>query len=799
MFPCYTFSRLRKKKMKRTLLGLLIIALLAFLFSCNQPEADLTGDITVIFNNSTRAVDSSISMETASYEISFSGPNGEKETSTVGKDTTSVSKKGLAAGTWTITVNAINSGSYPIGRGTATVEVKAGKTTTANITVKEVEGDGILSVTINGDNPNNSTYTLNVFKNDNGTDSLVKTQQFSSVNDVLKAEVVLTNGYYIIQITSSTTSEQCPIPEAVRIVYGHTTSASYTISQGEGAVSISVNNLIAASPELNLSFSSTSPHVGDDIKVTATGMSSSDFKYEWYVDNTKVTGETSSITLSNLDLTGDYTVSCIVRDTKSSLVWSVTKVLTVYDESYKPQTITVNGDVEFYLVGDVVIPLDTYAIIKKTANGEEINRAWHFIKTFSEATEIYCELTGAEGYSYYFEEKYLSDKNRTLIYVVIDKELESFGYLHVTAENNMGEYLDPYEQMYRGNMIGDDYYIPVMLYGNDRTIKIACGTYSLSGLMGSNTPFLYPKFNQSKITVTEGQTTELGYAVNHSIYSISSSEFEEGDNYDVELTYNGAIIRRISQFTVSDGKLVIPVSCSLQYDTIVIFSSEKDKYLKITEIAAAGETKEYSSIGDLEYEKKTTTIPAGRIKITCKSDGLPPRDIDYVFYRLTDSSDKILAKGSLSISETTLNLSSDAQISIADPLNLGFSSEVTTTAKTDDSGAYTLVELKFKETTEDFGTLIVNYSIPEGVELSSSNTGFTDFTLKETGVRYAIYMSSAESMSFTVPAGTYTRNGYRNVTDTSGKSYVPTVNCDNFTVKKGESTTITVTLVEQQN
>ena len=780
--------------MRKALFSFVSILLLVFLSSCSLQET-MYGDITVVFDSQTRAIDSNISMKTNSYKITFSGPNGESESSTVDGKTTSVSRKGLAVGEWTITVEAVNSDSVVIGSGSAKVEVKKGTTTTANITVTELEGEGTLSVTIYGDNPNSSTYTLEVYKNDNGTDSLVESQKFSSADSVLKAEVTLPNGYYIIKVVSSTASEQCPVPETVRIVKGDTVSASYTIREGEGSISITVNNLVSPSPALGLSFSSSIPHVGDSITVTATGMGDGNYKYEWYLDGTKETGDASSITLSNLTTAGDYSVSCIVRDTESSLTWSVSKTLTVYDASYKPQTITVNGEVEFYLVSDVAVSQKLITCIKQKQDNQEISIDRHFITTFSSETELYCELSGIDGYSYYFEKKYLSDKNRTLVYIVIDKELENYGYVHVNAFDT-GDFWDPYLSEHQGTLIdAEKKYIPVLPYGDSRTIKLECGTYRTYGNCGMGTRFLYARFAQTEFTVSEGSTVELYYKENYGIYTIKSSSFVEGDYYTVGLMKDGIAVDRTHLYRVTDGKLLIPVTYySSEYDSLVIYNENKDEYFKIDEALSAGTSKEYNiTFSNMEYETKSCTVPAGRIKVKCEVNGLVPISLFDIYYRLTDSAGVCKKVDPLSLTESTFSLSSDTYVSVADPLNLGYKVEATTSSEEDENGAYTLLTFELSENAEDCGTLVVNYSVPD--EVSSVNCWLW-LVLSETGVRYRLIMEQTSTKTFAVRAGNYQKTGMCYMIDASGKQYKPTLDKESFTVEKGGTTTVNVTLVE---
>ena len=773
-----------------TVFTLAFVLALSLLVSCNQEMGNGTGSINIIFNNTAKALEPTISLSTYRYQVLLSGPNGETEELTLSNEAIGTSKKDLVIGQWTVTVNALNAAGTIIGSGSTTVEVQANQTATANITVSELVGQGTLTISIGGDNPNNATYTLKIYKNDNGTDYLVKEQAFAlDESNVLKAQVTLDNGFYLFKIESSVDKEICPVPEAVRIVKGDSLSASYLIETNEtGDVAIVINNTIIQNPSLSLALSTSTLRVGDNVTITANGLEGDNYKYEWYLDKTKVDGETSTLTISNLSIVGEYTVNCIVRDTTSALVWSASKTFEVYDENYKPQTISVNGEVEFYLVSDVAVPQDLDIIVKGKQDDKEISTCKHFITTFSSETELYCEISGIDGYSYYFEKKNLSEKNRTLVYVVIDKELENYGYVHVNAFDT-GDFCDPYNWRYQGIYIDDERYIPVLIYGDSRTIKLECGTYKRNGAYYSaNMGFFYASFAQTAFTVSKENTVELSYQNNYSTYTINSSNFTEGDYYTVGLMTDGKVIKT-APFRVTNGKLLI--ASTSKFESLIIFNVSKDEYFKIDEYLSAGTSKEYSAVfSNLEYTSLSCTVPAGRVKVKCVSDGLIPEYLSDIYYRFV-----VNQPYSLSLNEQTFELSSDASISVTNPLNLGYPVEATTSSQEDENGSYTLLTFKLSESTEDCGTLVVNYSVPD--EVSSVNTCWLWLTLSETGVRYRLDMQNTSTKTFTVRAGNYRRTGACYMTDaSSGKEYIPTLDQNSFTVQKGETTTITVTLEE---
>lgn len=291
---------------------LLFALVIVLIVSCVQDFRVGTGSINIRFDNTAKALEPTISLKTNRYQVLFAGPDGSTQEVLLSKEATETSKKDLIAGNWTVTVNALNPSGTIIGSGDATVEVKAAQTTNANITVNELVGNGSLSVVLEGNNPNNSTYTLQVYKNENGSDTLVQEQVFAlDETNVLKAQLSLANGFYMFKIVSSNSTETCPVPEAVRIVKGDSLSVAYQIEVDPiGNVIISICNAIIQNPSLKLYLSTSSLHPGDSVTVTARGLESDNYTYEWYLDRKKVAEAIPvQISVHNGTITGAGSIS----------------------------------------------------------------------------------------------------------------------------------------------------------------------------------------------------------------------------------------------------------------------------------------------------------------------------------------------------------------------------------------------------------------------------------------------------------------------------------------------------------
>ena len=794
--------------MKKYML-LICLSLSVLLISCSLEVDNITdtGSITVAVNNSVRGLEPTISLKTSQYKITLSGPGGERKELSLNNEASETTANNLAVGEWTVTVEALNSDSVVIGNGSTTVQVKANQTSKASVTVSEIAGDGTLTVTLEGENKNNSTYNLQIYKNENGTDELVKEQLFAlDESNILKAQVTLSNGFYIFKIISSNTTETCPSPETVRIVKGDSLSTSYSLLESNaGKITIAINNAIIPNPGLSLHLSSSNLQPGDSVTITASGLESGSYRYEWYVDKVKADGETSSLTLSNLEFEGEYEVCCIARSTSSGFVWSAAKNFEVSSTGYKPTTITVNGEVEFYLASDVLLFYGTAFYIKDKQTGYTIVNGRHNIYTFSEETEIFAELRNwyssdyadFSSYTYYFEEKYIPEYNRTLVYVVVDKDMDNYGYVTVHS-GDIGTDLDPYKKSYLSKLIigSEDLCIPYLPYNDSRTIKMECGTYNMNywgtNQLNLNKGFINLKFDKSQVTVNEGETTELTLGQNYGKYTFRNSVFRKGDTYDVSLRRFNDMMDEF-EVDADDGVLNIIICSDWSYNEIIIWNLDKTGYYRIARSELSENTEIDAVFTNVDYTDVGVTIPKGRVKFETVSDTLIPSKFTEIVLRVTDVDGNYIGYDNLYLWTKTHTYDTDTKISYADPYNHGYTISAQISAETDEEGSYTLVTLSLHKEIENYGTLVVQFDIPEfDMNLYSNRNAVY---LKETtsNTCYYVFMKSPETQTLKVEPGTYSSYSYwRRLTDSDGNSYRPVTSPETFTVESGETTTVTV-------
>lgn len=784
--------------MKRNLY--VVVALLVLIFlsvSCENNIMTETGSLEIKIDNTVRGLEPNISLKTDTYRITVTAPNGESGEYSLSPNAEFGTLKGLMVGTWNIKVEALNLNGDVIGEGTEKVNIEKDKINSVSVTVKEVSGEGILTVIITGDNPNNSTYSLSIKKNNSGTLEEVTKVDFTNVNGVLKAEVSLDNGFYSFQIESSSSKETVPAPEAVRIVKGDSISVEYEIQTSEmGDGKLTIVDAIVPTPSLKLKLSSSLLKEGDSLTVTAEGMVGT---FEWFLDKKKIEGAvTNTVTIDSLSVQGEYEITCIVHDS-ASIIWSESKSFEVHSKDYRPQSVTLKGSVEFYLASDVLVPeglyyFDLYDGVSRTRSIR------HYTDYYEKETTFTCSLDEEftnEGYYYYFETEYLENEDKTLVLIVIDKELESYGYLNLTNEVNYD--FTPYNK-YVGKYICRDGYIPILPYNKGRKIKLEVGSYQPNnyGYTGDNVGFVRPKMSKDYISIKEGDTTELKAYSTYGTITFENSNFKEGETYWVYLM-NGTYYNRTTFRTEQDKLKVNIDSSNYSYDKILIVNvNNPDCYYETTEIVANGNsiTVPVESKA-MDYIDSGVDIPAGRVVVDADPRVLIGRDSYLIFWNIKNG-DNTLVDNNLDFNwSDDFYLNSSGRLYYKDISSSNYSISITTEEKTDSNGSYTLVKFTLDKDFEHTGTLVVNYDIPENVELSTRNRSSVGVYKNSGKERAYIPVKSNESITLKLEAGNYYKNGWWNcVTDASGKEYYPTFTPENFEIKEGETTTITVTLEE---
>lgn len=129
---------------------MVVCLLIGFIGACFLPTAAVTEgslSISIAEKVSARTILPTIDMNVDHYVVSGVGPGGATFSRTTSLEL-SVTVNKLAFGTWTVTVDAYNSGGVKIGSGTAEGYVHTSRTTTLYVTVAPLPGSGSLDLTV---------------------------------------------------------------------------------------------------------------------------------------------------------------------------------------------------------------------------------------------------------------------------------------------------------------------------------------------------------------------------------------------------------------------------------------------------------------------------------------------------------------------------------------------------------------------------------------------------------------------------------------------------------------------------
>jgi hypothetical protein len=178
------------------------------------------------------------------YVVSFSGPGTQADVEITGGSSRAVS---LVAGDWTITVKAYTgtAGSYnEVGQGSALVNVPAGGSASADITITPISGgQGDLS------------YSVSIPGVDRAVLSLTNMSTDTPVSDIdlitagggpgtLADKLNLASGYYLLKIRLEQGGKYAGRTEVVYIYDGLTTNAGYIFTDNDFVDEVNLDNTV---------------------------------------------------------------------------------------------------------------------------------------------------------------------------------------------------------------------------------------------------------------------------------------------------------------------------------------------------------------------------------------------------------------------------------------------------------------------------------------------------------------------------------------------------------------------------
>lgn len=285
-----------------------ILALLALVFEgCASPlSSGKTGSLSIgLSGNVSRTLVPGINMDAASYTVTGTGPGGAAFTEV--STGASVTKSGLAFGSWTIVVSALNASGTLIGSGSSTAEVITGETATVNVTVRPIEGTGTLSLDVSWSASQVHTPSIAASL----TPALGSAQSLAfdvSSGSASFSSSAVGNGYYTLALTLNDNGVAVAgAVEVVRIVAGGTTAGSYAfpnVNAVGGTIQVNINTALQDPLLVNIAGGSPTMSAGSTETLTASAVNyGENVTYVWYVNGLSVaTG--ASYTFGSASVTG---------------------------------------------------------------------------------------------------------------------------------------------------------------------------------------------------------------------------------------------------------------------------------------------------------------------------------------------------------------------------------------------------------------------------------------------------------------------------------------------------------------
>ena len=527
-------------------------------------------------------------------------------------------------------------------------------------------------------------------------------------------------------------------------------------------------------------------------------MSGESLAYSWYVNGKAVEGSESTLTLL-LDFAGDYTVRCLVKDTASSVVWSSDKTITVHDAGYKPTELVLSGEIETWIIGDVLFPRDLVVTLKENGSNLMAAQYGHGHRTFSlgDNSTLSCDLSGVEGYSYYFETEVAEDGS-TIVYIVIDKEIDNPAYLSFIFDydyrfnKERGEYRGFYVYPQGENTRSERAGI-VSLTNNTttRTIKVEPNSYRISSYTGSNCS-IWSEMTPNNVSLAAGETKEVTVTIPYCRVKLMNFETESSSAMIISEQSGFDYIHFDKEGDEISFVLGNDYSGSHSFILREYYSDCVDRFEATTTM---GETFEVEPVrDDAVFVESDVTIPAGRALVKSTSSVLFENSV-WPIYKVEDTAGNNRGTEDLDCrSDRWLNASTDMTISFADLFNAGYTFSVTVTPAEDENGAYSEVVVNVDKEIENYATLRITPDVDENLIGGEGAL----ISLQMNGDRQLIllpYWASMEPYELKVAPGAYRCCGFWNSyrDPNTDVIYAPWID-DNFTCISGETTDVTLYL-----
>jgi len=283
-----------------------------------EPDEFSYGVISLNFNLSDdllkKTIEPNIDMEVAEFEVSGYGPDSATFSRT-NVTIDSIHQASLSPGSWIVTVDGYNASGVKIGTGSTTVEIVAGETKEATITVSPLAGNGALVIDISW--PANVLTAPSVIGSLTAIDGTSQSISFTMAGDNLSANSLdsLSAGYYEVSVQLLDNGTKIwGRTEAAFIVTGGTSSQGYVLTQDVNQSGLSVVIQDSIQQPIDIAFTGVLDTLTEGQTMTVTAIPAETVEsYQWYLGGDQLNNETNaSITIGDTLSPGNYWLDIII-------------------------------------------------------------------------------------------------------------------------------------------------------------------------------------------------------------------------------------------------------------------------------------------------------------------------------------------------------------------------------------------------------------------------------------------------------------------------------------------------------
>lgn len=777
--------------MRKTFAFVMILcAMFAVLVSCSNNAIETFGSLEINIDSDVSRGLEPISMETKSYNVTVMDSTGATVFTSNSSAKTSYTTS-VPIGNCTVNVEALNKTGDVIGSGYASCEIRAGQSNTITVRVTEPSGNGTFSMSIRGKSGNSLSY---VIKDASLTTIKQGSLTYSESTGKYTASETLSNGFYYFSILWNEADE--PVrTETIRVVKGKTISyEAEFLFLIDGTLSIT--NEIIGTPTIVLNRSSRALTQSKTLTVSAEINGIQNYTCFWSVDDEPLSGLQAYADLE-LPMTGlaegEHTVALVVSN--GTIIWSESASFAVLPD--RPTELEVSGDVELWIVGDVLIPYQLKTTVyfgnRYTRNFTTMGHRYESLG--NESVILSCTLD-RDDYTYYLDTEYDSTNNRTVVYVVIDQYIEDPAYLEVSLTNTttsiesseynggFGVYLNASNHEFNQNGNISSYWrrqgLVAFTKDNEvRTVKVLADTYTFNDSTWNNVNnYYYVVADKNSVTLTSGQTKQINFTEGDYTYLTIQlpDTYADGTEF-YNYNYGG-------NYSTVNSKITQTVRPNRNYTYTLYPRYAKDCYYTVSFNKTAGNHTVSAEKHDCAFFDSEITVPAGYVNIKFDVDCLIPDDLIFqcrVGDNYSSFNSQIWRNG------ISLNASSSGSLEIWTIGAEGY--DITTSV--DNSGN---VIIHVTLASENYATLNLTYDF----DLSLGNGTAISFGLDGGNNNYGYILPIVDKTMTEIKAipGYYYNWGWWNsISDGNGQYYYPTSTPESFTATAGETTNLTIQMV----